>query len=120
MVYIITAAFILLDLISGVIKALKSKSLNSSVMRDGVFKKAGSVLIMVLGALVDYGQAYIDLGVSFPISLVFCGIIIMTEVVSIIENACTINPDLMPDTFKAYFEKLEVKKEGEDNGKDND
>lgn len=113
MVYAITAAFILLDLISGVVKALKAKNLNSSVMRDGVFKKAGSVLIMALGALVDYGQQYIDLGVSLPVAAIFCGIIIMTEVVSIIENACVINPNLMPDTFKAYFEKLDVKEKGE-------
>ena len=104
----------LLDLISGVIKALKQKNLNSSIMRDGIFKKAGSVLVMMLGALVDYGQGFIDLGVSIPVATIFCGIIIMTEIVSIIENACIINPHLMPDTFKAYFEKLETKdKKGE-------
>lgn len=115
MIYIITSCFMLLDLISGVIKALKGKNLNSSVMRDGIFKKAGSVLVMLLGALVDYGQAYIDMGVSVPVASIFCGVIIMTEIVSIIENACIINPHLMPDTFKAYFEKLETKndKEGE-------
>lgn len=108
MVYAITSGFMLLDLISGVVKALKEKTLNSSKMRDGLFKKAGSVLIMLLGALVDYGQAYVDIGVSIPVATIFCGIIIMTEVVSIIENACVINPNLLPDTFKAYFAKIET------------
>lgn len=110
MIYVITAGFIILDLISGLIKALKAKNLNSSTMRDGVFKKTGSILIIALGALVDYGQQYIDLGISLPVAAIFCGIIIMTEIVSIIENACTINPNLLPDTFKSYFEKLDIKK----------
>lgn len=118
MVYIITAAFILLDLVTGLIKALKEKKYNSSIMREGLYHKAGSVLIILLGVLVDYAQNFVDLGVNIPVAAAFCVIVILMEIGSIIENACAINPDILPDKIKSYFQKLgmnETKEEVKEN-----
>ena len=106
MAYIVTACFILLDMITGLIKAFKEKNYTSSIMREGLFHKAGSILIVAFGALVDYAQTFLDLGVTVPVAISLCVYICLMEIGSVIENVCTINPDLMPDKLKAYFQKL--------------
>lgn len=109
MVYIITGCFILLDMVTGLIKAFKEKAYTSSVMREGLFHKAGSVLIVCFGVLVDYAQSFLDLGVTIPVAIAICTYIVLMEIGSIIENVCTINPQILPDKIKAYFQKLSNK-----------
>lgn len=106
MVYALTGCFILFDLITGLIKAFKEKNYDSSVMREGLFHKCGSVLCVVFGVLVDYTQVYLDLGVTLPVALSICGYVVAMEIGSIIENICAINSDILPDKLKQYFAKL--------------
>lgn len=106
MVYLITGCFILLDLVTGLIKAFKNKEYTSSIMREGLYHKAGSVLCILFGVLVDYAQTIVDLGVSVPITITICSYIILMEVGSVIENLCAINPEILPDKLKSYFAKL--------------
>lgn len=110
MIYILTACFIALDMITGVVKAFKEKNYTSSIMRQGLFHKTGSILCVVFGVLVDYAQSFLDLGISIPVCLSICSYICLMEVGSIIENVCTINPEIMPDKLKEYFSKLSDKK----------
>lgn len=109
MVYIVTACFVLLDMVTGIIKAFKQKDYNSSIMREGLFHKSGSVLCIVFGVLVDYAQTLVDLGVTVPVALSMCVYIILMEIGSIIENVCTINPEIMPEKLKSFFQKLDGK-----------
>lgn len=106
MCYIIVGLFILLDLITGLIKAFKKKEYTSTIMREGLFHKAGSILVVCFGVLVDYAQTFLDLGINVPIATSICVYIILMEIGSIIENICTINPDILPEKIKAYFSKL--------------
>lgn len=106
MLYAITAGFIVLDFLSGLIKAFKEKNYCSSIMREGLFHKCGSILCVVFGTLVDYAQVYVDIGVNVPVTTGVCGYIILMEIGSIIENVCAINPEIFPDKLKAYFKKL--------------
>lgn len=106
MVYIITFAFILLDFVTGLVKAFSSKSYNSSVMREGLFHKTGSIMVIVFGGLVDYAQGFMDLGVSIPVASSICVYICLMEIGSIIENVCIINPRIIPDKIQSYFHKL--------------
>lgn len=115
MIYIITGAFILLDFVTGLVKAFKKKEFTSSVMRQGLFHKAGSILVVMFGALVDYAQAYIDLGVSIPVATTICIYICLMEIGSIIENVCVINPRIMPNKLQSYFQKLNNTKQNEEN-----
>ena len=109
MIYVITGGFILLDMITGLIKAFKEKAYTSSIMREGLFHKCGSILLIIFGVLVDYAQTYIDLGVTVPVALAICTYIILMEVGSIIENVGKINPQIIPNKIKPYFSKLSDK-----------
>lgn len=111
MVYIITFAFILLDFVTGLVKAFATKSYSSTIMREGLFHKSGSILIIVFGSLVEYAQAFMDLGVTIPIATTLCIYVCLMEIGSIIENVCMINPNIMPDKIKSYFYKLATKQE---------
>lgn len=107
--YIITAAFIALDLITGLVKAFATKSFTSTLMKTGLYHKAAIVGIIALGALVDYAQGFMDLGISIPIAGTLCVSVIAMEVGSVIENVCIINPSLIPAKLQSYFAKLNNK-----------
>ena len=106
LVYIITALFILLDMVTGLIKAFKEKEYTSTIMREGLYHKVGSVLCVGFGVLVDYAQSLVDIGISVPVAISVCAYIIIMEIGSITENVCKINPEIMPEKLKAYFQKL--------------
>lgn len=105
MIFLITAAFIGLDFISGLIKACATHTFMSSKMREGLFHKVGFMLCVVLGVLVDNAQAYIDLGISIPVPVTgaVCAYIILMEMASILENVCIIVPELVPEKLHRIF-----------------
>lgn len=99
---VIALAFNALDLVTGFIAALKNKKVESSKLRDGLFKKVGFMFCYFIGWLVDT-QGY---RVGFNISNVLPIIILYsctTELVSIIENICKINPDILPEKLMSIF-----------------
>lgn len=99
---IIALIFNALDLLSGIIVAVKNKDIQSSKLRDGLFKKVGFILCYFMGWLIDT-KGYI---IGFNIAKVLPIIILYactTEMVSIIENICKINPDLVPAKLMAMF-----------------
>ena len=106
MLYLIVCLFIVLDFVTGIIKAFKEKAYTSTIMREGLFHKCGSILCVAFGWLVDYTQSLVDIGVTVPVALSICVYIILMEIGSIIENVCAINPDIMPDKIKGFFAKL--------------
>lgn len=106
MVYVVTICFIALDLLTGLIKAFKEKTYTSSVMREGLFHKCGSIICIGFGWLVDYAQTFIDIGVTLPIAISICAYIILMEIGSIIENLGKINPQIVPKKLKTFFTKL--------------
>lgn len=106
MIYVVTCLFILLDIFTGIWNAIKQKNFESSAMREGLFHKSGSVICVVFGVLIDYAQSLVDLGVQVPVSTMFCVYIISMEIGSIIENICSINPEIAPEDLKQHFKKL--------------
>ena len=106
MVYLITVSFIVLDILTGVIKAFKEKNYTSSLMREGLYHKIGSILCMGFGALIEFTQTLVDIGVHVPIAIPICAYIILMEIGSVIENVCAINPEILPAKIKSYFSKL--------------
>lgn len=109
MVYAIVGIFIALDFLSGLIKAFKEKSFDSSIMREGLYHKCGSVLWVVFGVLVDYSQRFMDLGVTVPVASTICVYIVLMECGSFVENVSVINPELVPEKIKPYFAKVKNK-----------
>ena len=105
-VLLITAFFIILDVLTGVSKCLSTKSYDSSKMREGLYHKLGSVLCIAFSMLCDFSQQYLDIGVTIPITKTVCAYICIMEIGSIIENICILNPDILPEKIKQYFKKL--------------
>lgn len=102
-IYAIVAAFIVLDFITGLIKAFATGTFSSTKMREGLWHKTSLVLVVILGVLVDYAQVYLDLGISVPVAVAVCTYISLMEIASILENVCKINPDLMPEKLAKLF-----------------
>ena len=105
MVYLVAGAFILFDMVTGLIKAFMKKEYTSTVMREGLFHKCGSILCVCFGVLVDYAQTIVDIGATVPVAASVCAFILM-EAGSIIENVSEINPEIIPEKLRAYFVKL--------------
>ena len=92
-VYLICVlAFILADILTGLAKSLYEKDFKSSVMRQGLFHKAGE--LTVLGLL--YGVEYVApmLGITFELPTFRAGACycILMEVGSILENIKPFTP----------------------------
>lgn len=100
---IIALIFNALDLLTGIFTAIKSKDIQSSKLRDGLFKKFGFVFCYFVAWLVDTeGQA---IGFQFGVSILPVVILYActTELVSILENISKINPDLLPEKLMEMF-----------------
>lgn len=92
--YVIVMAFIVIDVVSGVLAAVYEKNLSSTIMREGLLRKAALVLILVVATLIDLGQGVLDLGFNVPFVPLVSAYIALMEILSIFENACKLNDDL--------------------------
>lgn len=89
-------AAILLDIISGVIKAGATNTMSSSIMREGLWHKCALILLEVVALCCSMMPMYVE-GLPQELSLVYVGIsgyIVLMELVSILENLGTANPQL--------------------------
>ena len=106
----IALVFNALDLVTGIITAVKNKDIQSAKLRDGLFKKVGFLLCYFVAWLVDTQGTKIgfQFGVSIlPIIILY---VCTTELVSILENICRINPDILPEKLMDLFHISNVKK----------
>lgn len=87
--------FMTVDVLSGVLKALKNKELSSTKAREGMYKKASFILFVAFGYLADFAMTYVDMGFKFPAAVTISTLVILTEAISILENLGSINPDLV-------------------------
>lgn len=107
-------AFMVIDVFTGVLKAVKNKELNSTKAREGIYKKASFILFIAFGYLADYAMGYVNMSFNFPAAATICTLVIVTEAISVLENLGQINPDLVK--LVAPFLSALNKKEGENNG----
>lgn len=80
MMVLIPICFIFFDVLTGILKAIKTKKVNTSISRDGLIKKCGWFVTILFGIFFYYACNTI---------VALCGIasvIIATESVSIIQN----------------------------------
>lgn len=102
MKYAIVACFIVLDVVTGLAYAIKSKTWTSTRMREGFFHKMGIVLLVALAILCDYGQHYLNIGFKIPITNSVLIYISIMEIGSNAENIGKINPDLKSKTLSLF------------------
>lgn len=92
-----------LDLITGIITAVKNKDIQSSKLRDGLFKKIGFILCYFVAWLIDTEGSMIGFSLRTPILPIIILYACTTELVSILENICKINPDIIPEKLMELF-----------------
>lgn len=102
--------FMVGDYLSGVIKAVKNKELDSTKMRLGLWHKAGFIGAMALGYACQLAVNYDLLPTTF--SAVFAGVcvyVIITEAISIFENLCELSPELRDSPLASLLKLKENK-----------
>lgn len=104
----IVAAFVVMDLVTGVTQAVANKTLDSTKMRAGLWHKCGFIMAVILAALVEWAMQFIDLGFTLPMFVPVCVFIILTEIVSIFENICLLSPELANSKLAQLF-NIDVK-----------
>ena len=100
---IIALVFNAVDIASGIISAIKNKDISSSKLRDGLFKKVGFILYYFVAWLVDTQGNKIGFQFSVDILPIIILYVCTTELVSIIENICKINTDIIPEKLLEMF-----------------
>lgn len=94
-----------IDVLTGIIKAWAHNDFKSAIMRAGLAKKAGEIMILVVGELISYGMLLPDSimnGVSFYI--------IFMEIMSIMENLDELGipiPKFVRDVINNVDDKLQ-------------
>lgn len=106
-IVVITLCFIVMDFASGFIQALANKDVQSEKLRKGLFHKCGFTLAIVFGLMCEWAMQFVDLGFNVPIASVVCSYIILTEVMSILENLGKLSPELASTGFMSIFKRDE-------------
>ena len=94
-----------IDVLSGVIKAWAHNDFQSKIMRSGLAKKAGEIVILVVGELVSFGLLLPD---TIMNSISFY--IIFMEIMSILENADALGipiPKFVKDVINNVDDQLQ-------------
>ena len=100
--FMLCGLFVFTDVITGYMKAIKYKKMNSSISRDGYIKKLGWIVSLLLGYAVDI---LVQVNIFLYGSAIVC---ISTEAISFYENLGELGINL---PFSKYFEKLTEKGE---------
>lgn len=98
----VAMAMMVLDMATGFAGAAKDKSIESGKMREGLWHKAGFFGLIALAAAWEIGSVWLDAEVSgagvsvpqLPAVGAVCTFVVATEIVSIMENLCVLNPDI--------------------------
>lgn len=91
---IIVASFILADIITGLIAAVRNGEYKSSVMRVGLWSKLGEVAAILLSVLCEWALPVMNVDIQLPIFEGVTGYICIMELGSCVENITKISPEL--------------------------
>lgn len=95
---ILVFILIVLDVISGLAVAFMNKTIDSSVMRRGLWHKASYLLVILLAIALEWavsvGGPALGIGLDLPIVVPTCIYLGLTEISSIGENLSQIDPSL--------------------------
>lgn len=109
--------FIVLDVIFGVLRAIKERKLNSTIGIDGIIRKVGMIIAISVSILVDM-IVRVDLIAFIPesvkdvlglskvgVSMIFNILYIIFEILSILKNMYRCKLPL-PKKLKVFLEKM--------------
>ena len=91
----VTCMFMLADIVSGFIKAWHNNDLQSRALRNGLFHKAAFLGLIGVAQLTELAADKMpEIELNVPIVGAICAYIVLTELVSVLENLRDINPDI--------------------------
>jgi toxin secretion/phage lysis holin len=94
MQYVLALSFIVVDILTGTLAAIKTRTWTSTKMREGGFHKMAIILFIALAVLCDYAQNYIDLGFKIPLTKYVIVYVCVMEIGSSGENIGKMYPML--------------------------
>ena len=97
------------DLVTGIISAIKVHDLQSSKLRDGIFKKVGFLICYFLALMIDLYGSEVGFHLNVELLPVVLCFVCLTETISVIENLAKIT-DIVPEKLLSLFH---ISKEGE-------
>ena len=97
------------DLVTGIISAIKGHDLQSSKLRDGIFKKVGFLICYFLALMIDLYGSEVGFHLNVDLLPVVMSFVCLTETISVIENLAKIT-DIVPEKLLSLFH---INKEGE-------
>lgn len=111
----------LLDILLGYAAAVKSKTVKSSKMREGLWHKTGEVGVIVIGDVLD-GMLLggIDMPFTAPVTTTMIVYLAINEAVSCMENVVKLNPELGDKRFFRVLIGALTESDTKDGGEVND
>lgn len=104
----ITLAFMVADVVTGLVKAWRAHDVKSSAMREGLYHKIGYIGVVFLAQGIEVAADNVPgITINVPITAGICAFIILSETVSIMENLAAINPQI-----RAVFDRFPVHPDG--------
>lgn len=99
----LVAAFVVLDVVTGLIKSKATgEGLSSTKANRGFWKKMSLFAALFFGIVLDFAastvllRAGLNLGGDTPFALIICAYIIINEGISVAENLYLTNPESFP------------------------
>lgn len=111
----IVLSFIIGDLLTGLLASLKNKQFKSSVMREGLFHKAGEIATLGLSIMCDMCDKFAPfVHIELPVDLVVvvASYLSLMEIGSIIENIRKLSP-AAADILGKFFDNNHSNNKGE-------
>lgn len=98
-IIVVPLALCALDVVTGYIAAIRTGTVNSTVMRDGMWNKIGEMLALAVVKSVEicisiFGADFVGVQINVPLFALFCGYLALYEITSNIENIGKINPSV--------------------------
>lgn len=110
-IVIIALVFNFMDIITGVIGAVKNNELKSKSLRDGLFKKLAFIICYFLAWFIDVEGCKVGFDIGINLLPTVIGYVVFTEIVSIAENISIINPDILPEKLLSLLNINQENKE---------
>lgn len=88
-----------IDIASGYVAAMRTGTVNSTVMFDGMWNKMSEVFAIVVGKAVEicisiFGADFVGTELSIPVCTAVCAYLSLYEITSIVENIGKMNPTI--------------------------
>mgnify|MGYP002680390446 CR=1 FL=1 len=115
---IVVLIFNLGDIVTGFAQGAYTHTISSTKMRDGLWHKAGFVLLMVTAYAIDWAGTQLDLGIGVPLVVPVAVFIVLTELVSILENLSEMIPQLKGSRLMELFHSAKMDEMGIGDGKE--